>query len=100
MIPGVAYRLSCKAADDLRRIYVDSMRMFGADQAARYHARLGTALDILAAQPFMARERLDITPPVRVHPCGSHVIVYLVEISGDILLRIRHGRKDWVSDPR
>ena len=62
----MAYRLSGKAADDLRRIYMEGIRAFGADQAASYHAELGRAFDMLAAWPFMARERVEITPPVRV----------------------------------
>lgn len=96
----MAYRLTQKAADDLRRIYVEGIDSFGAEAAARYHARLGEVFDILSAHPLMARERREISPPVRVHPCGSHIIIYLAEAKGDVLIiRIRHGREDWSSDP-
>ena len=43
----------------------------------------------------MARERTEISPPVRIHPSGSHVIVYLIEEAENILIvRVRHGRED------
>lgn len=43
----------------------------------------------------MARERLEISPPVRVHFHGSHVIVYAVEGDDIVLLRVLHERRDW-----
>ncbi len=96
----MAYRLTRKAADDLRRIYVEGFHLFGADQAARYHDQLGQALDLIAAHPLMARERREITPPIRIHRCGSHIVIYLAEADGGVLvLRVRHGREDWAEDP-
>jgi toxin ParE1/3/4 len=35
-----------------------------------------------------------------VHPYRSHIVVYLIDNDGDILiLRVRHGREDWEGDP-
>ena len=94
------FRLARAAADDLRQTYIEGIRLFGAGRAAEYHERLGEAFDALAAHPHMARKRLEISPPVRVHPCGSHVIIHLAEADGSVLiLRVRHGREDWVNDP-
>lgn len=62
--------------------------------------RLGEAFETLAAHLKLVRERLEITPPVRIHSCGAHVIIYFAEASGDVLiLRVRHGREDWANDP-
>lgn len=92
----MAYRLTRKAAEDVRRIWLEGARRFGADQAERYHARLRRSFELLAAQPEMARERPELTPPARVHPCGAHVILYLVEPNGEVLIvRLRHGHEDW-----
>ena len=89
-------RLTRKAAADIRHIYLEGARLFGEAQAARYHARLRHAFDLLAENPGLARERLGALAPVRVHPCGSHVVVYTVEDNGSILIvRVRHGREDW-----
>lgn len=47
----------------------------------------------------MARERHEISPPVRIHPFKAHLVVYRVEDNGDILIiRIRHGHEDWAGD--
>jgi toxin ParE1/3/4 len=95
----MGYRLTRDAAGDLRRIYIEGLRLFGVEQAAWYHSQLGQAFDLIATHPLMARERREITPPVRVHPCGSHVIVYVIGDNGGVLiLRVRHGREDWAED--
>ncbi len=94
------YSLAKAAAEDLRQIYLDGLRLFGASQAAHYHAQFGEAFETLADHPHLARERPEISPPVRVYPCGSHVIIYLAEAGGGVLiLRVRHGREDWINDP-
>jgi toxin ParE1/3/4 len=93
----VSYRLTRKAAADLRRIFTEGMTLFGSAQAERYHARLRRTFDLLAANPEMARERTELSPPARVHPCGSHIIVYVVAEDGAVLVvRVRHGREDWL----
>lgn len=97
----MAYKLTHKAEDDIVALYVEGVRLFGIAQAEKYHAELETAFRFLADNPEAARERQEISPPVRIHPCGSHVIVYLIESSGDILVvRVRHGHEDWTSNPR
>lgn len=47
----MTYKLTRKAAFDLRRIYVEGVRLFGVEQAARYHARLEQAFGLLSANP-------------------------------------------------
>ena len=62
----------------------------------RYHDLLEAAFAFLASDPFAARERLEITPPVRVHPAGADLIVYTLNAAGDVFtLRVRHGHEDW-----
>ncbi len=53
-------------------------------------------MGVIAASPQIARERNELSPPARIHPCGSHVIVYVTEPDGDVLVvRVRHAREDW-----
>ena len=54
--PGMAYRLTRKAAADVRHIYTESIRQFGPAQAARYRARLRRTFDLLTDSPELARE--------------------------------------------
>lgn len=69
--------------------------MFGLAQAERYHARLQRTFELLADNPEMARERPELSPPARIHPCGSHIVIYVVHDDGVLIVRVRHGREDW-----
>lgn len=96
----MAYKLSVKAEEDILHMLVEGIRLFGSAQAERYHAGLEQAFDFLAGSPKAARERTEINPPVRVQPYGSHMIIYVIQPSGDVfILRVRHSREDWISDP-
>ena len=96
----MSYKLSRKAEDDLIEMYIEGVARFGAAQADQYHSEIGQMLDLLSKNPRMARERIEISPPVRIHPFQSHLIVYLIENNNDILIvRIRHGHEDWQSAP-
>lgn len=93
-------RISAAAEADLIDIYVAGVRDFGHARAEAYQDRLDDAIRIIADNPQIARLRHEIDPPVRVHPVGSHIIVYLVEEGSPArILRIRHHREDWASDP-
>lgn len=95
----MAHRLAETAAKDLRQIYVEGVCLFGPNQAAHCHAQLGAAFETLAAHPKLARERPEISPPVRVHSYGAHVVIYLADAGGDVLiLRVRYRREDWTND--
>jgi toxin ParE1/3/4 len=94
----MGYKLSRAAEADLLDIYRTGCESFGVDQAERYFAGLEQAFAFLAEYPRAARERIEITPPVRVLPHKSHLIIYLLEDTDVLVLRIRHGREDWESD--
>jgi len=94
------FRLTRAAADDLVRIYLEGLALFGPAQADRYHAGLDATFAFLGDHPRAARLREEIVPPVRVHRYRSHLIVY--EVADDdavLILRVRHGREDWLQAP-
>ena len=96
----MSYKLSVEAEEDVIAIAEEGVRLFGAQQARRYHHDLFSLLDLLADNPRIARERIEIEPPVRVHPFKAHLIVYrIVEDETIFVIRIRHGHEDWVNDP-
>lgn len=52
-----------------------------------------------ADQPYLAGIRFEIDPPVRVHTCGIHIIIYSVQSDESVLIvRVRHGSEDWSND--
>ena len=95
-----AYRLTQAASDDLVEIYVHGFALFGQAQADTYHEGLAATFAFLAEYPRAARVRDEITPPVRAHPHRSHLIVYELDAEDSVvILRVRHGREDWMSRP-
>lgn len=93
------YTLSRKAEEDVIDIFMYGVAQFGLQQAERYHDLLEKTFQFLAENPEAARERVEIMPPVRIHPIESHIVIYTVDESNDIfVVRVRHGREDWGRD--
>jgi toxin ParE1/3/4 len=95
----VAYRLGVAARQDVIDIYLRSEEMFGEAQADRYLTDLYATFAFLGDNPSAARVRREFEPEVRIHPHKAHVIIYLVDQDGVLVVRIRHGREDWTSSP-
>ncbi|MBU0674447.1 MAG: type II toxin-antitoxin system RelE/ParE family toxin [Proteobacteria bacterium] len=96
----MAYRLTNKATDDIIAIFHEGLRLFGIEQAERYHDGMEKVFQLLTQNPELAHERREISPPVRVHPYGAHLIIYRAEQNKDILIiRVRHGHEDWNPSP-
>ena len=94
------YRLARAAAEDVANIFADGVDRFGLAQADKYHDGLEAAFVFLSEYPRAARLRHEIDPPVRAHPYKAHLIVYEIEAEdGIVVLRVRHSREDWHSDP-
>jgi toxin ParE1/3/4 len=90
------YKLSRKAEEDVIAIFMYGVSHFGIQQAERYHDLLETTFQFLAENPEAARERVEITPAVRIHPIESHIVIHTVDEGGDIFtVRVRHALEDW-----
>lgn len=82
------------AEADLSEIWLHSADRWGVEQAERYADSLFAVFDLLADYPELARERREITPPVRVHPSGSHLVLYRLEGPGIEIVRILHAQQN------
>ena len=91
------YRLSPTAEADLNDIWLFGTERWSMDQADRYIDSLVTNFEMIADFPQIARERTEFTPPVRVHPTGVHLVIYVVGQGGVTVLRVLHGRQDLLS---
>ncbi|MBR0555628.1 type II toxin-antitoxin system RelE/ParE family toxin [Ciceribacter sp. L1K23] len=92
----MSYRLTRRAAEDIRGIYRRGVETFGEVQAETYHLHLEHVFNLLAENPHMARERPEISPPVRIHPAGSHLVIYRVKANGDVLIvAVPNARENW-----
>ena len=93
----MGYRLTVAAAGDLSRIYTDGIHKFGRIQSDKYYDELIESLEFLARFPRAARDRKEFSPPVRIHPVGAHVVIFVREHDGILVVRVLHGRQDWES---
>ncbi|WP_217846981.1 type II toxin-antitoxin system RelE/ParE family toxin [Paracoccus marcusii] len=75
-------------------IWLHGAAEWSPEQADRYIDGIVVVLDLLCTMPGIARERMELTPPVRIHTYGAHVIIY--RTVGDHLdvLHILGGRQD------
>lgn len=90
------FRPSRAAKEDIIGIAEQGIRLFGSAQARRYHDELFAIFDMIAAYPPIARERRELSPPMRIYPFKAHLVVYRVEQDGSVLIaRIRHAHEDW-----
>ena len=87
--------LTPAAHGDLSDIWDYTVGRWSAVQAERYLYGLQAAMALLCAAPFVARERAEFAPPVRIHPHKSHLIVYIVEGACLKVVRILHARQNW-----
>lgn len=92
-----SYRLTRAADSDVVSILEYTIATFGVEQAVTYRDGLIKTFEFIAEFPRVARERLEIDPPVRAHPYKSHIVIYIIEGDDVLILGIRHGREDWAS---
>jgi toxin ParE1/3/4 len=91
----MTYRTTRQADQDIIDLYVRGALDFGAAQAERYYQGLIATFGLLAKNPRIARERTEFNPPVRAHPYQSHLIVYVLQDDGIVIVRVLHGRQEW-----
>lgn len=82
------------AEADLSDIWRQGVATWGVEQAERYADGLFAVFDLLAEFPEMARERGEFSPPVRVHPSGSHLVIYRLEGQGIEIIRVLHAHQN------
>ncbi|MDZ7927835.1 MAG: type II toxin-antitoxin system RelE/ParE family toxin [Agrobacterium sp.] len=96
----MAFRLSLLAEEDVIRIAEEGILLFGIEQARKYHRELFAIFELISRNPRMARERDELSPPLRIHRFRAHLVVYRVDADDEVfIVRVRHGHEDWVSEP-
>lgn len=91
---STGYVLRPAARADLTVIWTDGAAAWGTERADRYVDGLFSLFDLLVNFPEMARERAELTPPVRIHPTGAHLVIYRLEGQGVEILRILHSHQN------
>lgn len=91
----MTYRTTRQADQEIIDIYLRGCREFGQRQAELYHDGLARAFDLIATEPRIAGERREFTPPVRLHPYKSHLIIYVLDDVGVLIVRVLRRRQEW-----
>ncbi len=89
-----AWRVSRKAQQDIREIGRYTQRHWGRAQRRSYLSGLEECFERLAETPTLAAERREYVPPVRIYRYASHLIVFLADKNGILVLRVLHGNMD------
>ncbi|GLO69092.1 toxin ParE1 [Phaeobacter inhibens] len=72
----LSLHLTPKAQSDLEDIWLYSVRKWGREQADLYLDTLEQVFETLCSLPELARKYVEITPAVRMHQTGQHVVIY------------------------
>ena len=76
-----AFRVTPRAASDLRDIARYTLRTWGRKQRDAYLREMDKRFAVLAENPTLGKPRPDIREGYRSYPQGSHVIFYLVRLT-------------------
>ena len=82
------------AESDLSDIWRYGTDTWGVEQADRYVDGLFALFDLLSDFPEMARDRAEVSPPVRIHPSGAHLVIYRMEGQRIEIIRILHAHQN------
>jgi toxin ParE1/3/4 len=88
------FTVSQAANSDIRSMARYTQDTWGSDQRRRYLHGLNEKFEMLAEIPEMAEERRDFRPPVRIHHYEKHLIIYVIEDGGILIVRILHQNMD------
>ncbi len=88
------FLVSKAAYNDIRSIAVYTQKTWGVARRRRYLSGLNDKFVTLADMPEMAPERCEFVPPVRIFPYEKHLIVYVHENAGILILRVLHRNMD------
>jgi len=88
------YRVSQAAQADLRSIGRYTQDNWGKGQRRKYLNDLDARFEFIVDNPLLNRERSEFIPPVRILRYEQHLIVYIVDKEGVLILRVLHAAMD------
>jgi toxin ParE1/3/4 len=85
---------STEAENDLMEIYKYGFLNYGENKADLYINALKEQCRFISSNPFICRERTDLTPTVRINHHKNHMVIYTIEADYVLIVRICHERMD------
>ena len=90
----VDYRLASRAEADLAGIADYTIETFGIEQARRYRDEFETCFRNLVTNPRSGRSAERLAPGLRRLEHRSHVVFYVEDGTGVLIVRVLHARMD------
>jgi len=88
------YRVSLLARKDIKSIGRYTQQTYGTEQRRSYLKGMEAKFELCAERPTLHPERSEFDPPVRIAPYQEHMIVYVGDESGVLIVRVLHKRMD------
>ncbi len=85
-----------QAEKDLEAIVDFTVQRWGMAQSHNYLDELDALAQILADNPLLGAEREELSPGLRSFPCQSHLLFYVLQKEGIIIVRVLHTSVDVV----
>ena len=89
------FRLTSRAESDLAEIADYTIETFGIEQARRYRDALDACFQTIADNPKVGRKANRLAPNLRRYQRKSHVVFYLPEMKGVLIVRVLHENSDF-----
>ncbi len=88
------YVFSKEAENDLVEIYRYGFINYGKNKADQYIEALKEKCQFLADLPNICPDRDEFNPTVKIYHHRKHLIIYVIENNGILIVRILHDRMD------
>ncbi len=88
------YVFSKGAENDLVEIYHYGFINYGENKADLYIEALKEKCQFLADMPNLYPDCDEFNPPVKIHHHQKHLIIYVIETDGLLIVRVLHERMD------
>lgn len=88
------FKVTPAARNDILNIGRYTQNEWGKPQRQKYLAGFNARFEFLAENPLQCRERLELNPPVRIYHHEKHLIVYVVEPTHILIVRVLHESMD------
>lgn len=88
------FKVTPAARNDILNIGRYTQNEWGKQQRQKYLVGLNIRFEFLTGNPLLSQERPDLIPPVRIHHHEKHLIVYLIESSHVLIVRVLHESMD------
>jgi len=85
---------SKEAEKDLIEIYRYGFINYGEDKSDLYIEALKEKCQFLVDMPNLCSDRDEFNPPIKIHHHRKHLIIYVIEDSNILIVRVLHERMD------